>query len=713
MHAGDRGLPELQLDLLAAAAERETGPFRKRAAELLAGKLDPAAMPEAVLDFARSDAAGLVPSARRTALESGALLATGRHGAALETISRFRASFPGQAGDVALAADAAVARIVLRDPLWLPEFRLVFSAVGDSVSWAAMTRALSALETALAEDDLDAGERPASPAARLTPRPAAEELSLARARELAGRREYGSAVQEFRRLAALRAGVPDLPRALAPRLDEASFVALAAALPRPAFSDLARSFLYGSPDEARAGMDGLARTAMEGTAGRETAYLRLYWAGRFDRADERWADAAARFGAAASLADDPEDLDASLWYRIDSAGKTSIRSAVRLLADALSRTDDPAWYADLLEPFSRQALLDRDGLSLAILEAAVSRTASADAARLAYLCARAARERIIRQADLDALGSVAGTGDAGPRSVAAYIDSRLVAARDQVQDPWYRLLAILRLDPAGLAAAYSPSAAPAVPSGSGSGPAPADADERVAYALGLLRFGLASRLQQELGAAIRLVPPEALREAAEAMQARGDLPGSIRAIAPLFRRDGYVPTARDRELFWPRPWPGLFAASAAETGLPLSLLYGLARSESLFQADAVSSAGAVGLVQLMPATAAEMAGRLKLESYELTEPEDNLRLGAGYLKRMLDALDGRVLPALFSYNAGLSRYRAWEKAAAGLPADLALETLAYAETRQYGRNVAGAALMYALAYGEEDPESFAEYLLGE
>jgi len=235
----------------------------------------------------------------------------------------------------------------------------------------------------------------------------------------------------------------------------------------------------------------------------------------------------------------------------------------------------------------------------------------------------------------------------------------------------------------------------------------------VAYALGLLRFGLASRLQQELGAAIRLVPPEALREAAEAMQARGDLPGSIRAIAPLFRRDGYVPTARDRELFWPRPWPGLFAASAAETGLPLSLLYGLARSESLFQADAVSSAGAVGLVQLMPATAAEMAGRLKLESYELTEPEDNLRLGAGYLKRMLDALDGRVLPALFSYNAGLSRYRAWEKAAAGLPADLALETLAYAETRQYGRNVAGAALMYALAYGEEDPESFAEYLLGE
>jgi len=119
------------------------------------------------------------------------------------------------------------------------------------------------------------------------------------------------------------------------------------------------------------------------------------------------------------------------------------------------------------------------------------------------------------------------------------------------------------------------------------------------------------------------------------------------------------------------------------------------------------------LTQLMPATAAEMAGRLKLSDWSLTDPEDNLVMGSAYFARVLAGTDGRVLPALFSYNAGPTRFKRWEAEYGDLPPDLMLEALSYAETRQYGRNVATAALAYAALYGEKDLRSYFAWLIGE
>jgi len=143
------------------------------------------------------------------------------------------------------------------------------------------------------------------------------------------------------------------------------------------------------------------------------------------------------------------------------------------------------------------------------------------------------------------------------------------------------------------------------------------------------------------------------------------------------------------------------------------VLYGLIRSESYFRPAVVSHAGAIGLAQLMPPTAAEVARKLRIDSYNLEDPADNIRLGSAHFAGLLRTLNGRILPSVFAYNAGLTRMRAWEKAAPGFPDDLLLESLSIEETRQYGRNVLWAAVEYGMLRYGQDPREILVKMLGE
>ena len=71
---------------------------------------------------------------------------------------------------------------------------------------------------------------------------------------------------------------------------------------------------------------------------------------------------------------------------------------------------------------------------------------------------------------------------------------------------------------------------------------------------------------------------------------------------------------------------------------------------------------------------------------------------------MIRRSDNRIMPACFAYNAGISRVRGWQKKAQGLPEDLFLESLEYAETRDYGRKLLSAATVYGVLYYSEEPE---------
>ncbi|NIZ02168.1 lytic transglycosylase domain-containing protein [Thalassospira lucentensis] len=140
------------------------------------------------------------------------------------------------------------------------------------------------------------------------------------------------------------------------------------------------------------------------------------------------------------------------------------------------------------------------------------------------------------------------------------------------------------------------------------------------------------------------------------------------------------------------------------------LVHAIIRQESLFNPNAISSAGARGLMQLMPATAKRMAKSLDLE-YEtsrLTEdPAFNIALGRVYLKRLLDRWDGSEALTIASYNAGPTRVRQWINEY-GDPRDPEvdlvdwIEMIPYSETRNYVQRVMEGTYVYRKRFARDE-----------
>jgi soluble lytic murein transglycosylase len=165
---------------------------------------------------------------------------------------------------------------------------------------------------------------------------------------------------------------------------------------------------------------------------------------------------------------------------------------------------------------------------------------------------------------------------------------------------------------------------------------------------------------------------------------------------------GYRPLAMlktsDCELLYPRPYLEEIRAIEFKEPLPEEIAFGLLRSESVFRVDVVSSAGAIGLSQLMPATAADRARILGLKSYDLKDPKDNLAIGLSHYASLVDKTGGRPLRAMMAYNAGWGRIKLWITESGDLPDDLMVEALGIEETRQYCRNILQATVIYGQLY---------------
>ena len=151
----------------------------------------------------------------------------------------------------------------------------------------------------------------------------------------------------------------------------------------------------------------------------------------------------------------------------------------------------------------------------------------------------------------------------------------------------------------------------------------------------------------------------------------------------------------------PQRYGELFSQAAADTGVDPALLQAVARQESRFTAGVESPVGAVGLMQLMPATASDLAGR-RLEGASLRDPALNTRLGARYLRQLLEQWQGNPLLAVASYNAGAGAVGHWLQAGLGRDTgstgrlidfqrdpELWIEAIPYPETRLYTKKVLG------------------------
>jgi soluble lytic murein transglycosylase len=151
------------------------------------------------------------------------------------------------------------------------------------------------------------------------------------------------------------------------------------------------------------------------------------------------------------------------------------------------------------------------------------------------------------------------------------------------------------------------------------------------------------------------------------------------------------------------PYRKVFEEQARAQGLEEHYVLGLVRQESRFIQNARSPVGASGLMQLMPKTARWTAKRIGLSNFSAAEVEDvqiNIALGTGYLRYVLDELDGNPVLAAAAYNAGPGRARKW-KAERPLEGAIYAETIPFNETRDYVKKVMSNTLYYAALNGEE------------
>ena len=128
--------------------------------------------------------------------------------------------------------------------------------------------------------------------------------------------------------------------------------------------------------------------------------------------------------------------------------------------------------------------------------------------------------------------------------------------------------------------------------------------------------------------------------------------------------------------------------AGAKAGVPATLLAAVAKQESRFSPGVSSGAGAVGLLQLMPATAAELAG-MPLTADALTDPARNAKLGALYLKQLLGQWQGNPVLMAASYNAGPGATAGWVTPLLQQEPELWIEAIPYPETRLYVKKVLG------------------------
>ena len=142
---------------------------------------------------------------------------------------------------------------------------------------------------------------------------------------------------------------------------------------------------------------------------------------------------------------------------------------------------------------------------------------------------------------------------------------------------------------------------------------------------------------------------------------------------------------------YPRPYGALVGAFESEWQLPPHLVYAVMRQESGFQPGALSPVSAVGLMQLMPNTAARAASEIGMRYVfpELTRPATNIRLGAFYLSRVLRTFGAQVPLAAAAYNAGPVVVSQWLNSGEQLPLDLFVARIPYRETRTYVARVVG------------------------
>jgi soluble lytic murein transglycosylase len=438
-------------------------------------------------------------------------------------------------------------------------------------------------------------------------------------------------------------------------------------------------------------------------------YRLLHFAGRMERRRGNYAKGIEYFQAALPLAPDPIQEDACIWYILHTTWLHKPQNLIPLVYTYLSRWHDPSYFADILDLLCCYLTANRQWKGMLETFSRIRFKADgATIAKYAYMLGRAVSEGYIPVTDgLSALKAVA-MGEFLPKETRKTTLAQTffrIALEEKKASFYYRGLSAAHLGDKNLPFSVDPQSTNHKDTKKRKiqdFPHP----DQMELLLGFFEFGAASyaipyikNLQDTLSI------PE-LRFLAETLGDHEQWIESIRLISIYMERDDYELSLEDLKLYYPQPFKDTIEENAREARIPVEILYGLIRTESAFDPNIRSHAGAIGLSQVMPKTAEEEANRIRkrggpdyLENppIDLRNPAVNVHIGASYLSYLI-SLTKSPMQALLSYNGGYSRVRRWRTAAMDLPEDLFLETIELTETREYGKRVLAAALAYGYLY---------------
>ena len=381
--------------------------------------------------------------------------------------------------------------------------------------------------------------------------------------------------------------------------------------------------------------------------------------------------------------------DKLLWYWFASEFRVSPSRALGRVAALVLKWHDPDYFSDILSDLASSFLREGKWQKVRDLLVKLQGKGSDDIlSRLSYIVARGADEGYLTAADDTVLGWYRTARMRG-RGVASGLYYKIMA-----QAALRTRVTVSSQDKGdtGTFDIFVPDEA------TGKDP-PRSYDQLL---IGAVQYNVPEYGKRVLAAYPRLFSLSAIRFFAGYLNRRGDYLDSIRIMSRYAAENGYRVTRDDIKILYPSGYSKIISSVRKKEHLPPPVFTALIREESHFSPTIVSAAGAVGLSQLMPATARDVAARMGLKSTDRTRPDVNAALGGWYLGNLLGRTD-TVLDALFAYNGGLTRVRRWKRTYPGLPEDLFLEVLPYKETSLYGRKVLVTAVVYGYLYFDQTP----------
>ncbi|MBR1721869.1 MAG: lytic transglycosylase domain-containing protein [Treponema sp.] len=452
----------------------------------------------------------------------------------------------------------------------------------------------------------------------------------------------------------------------------------------------------------------------------EKAYFAYFYAARlYDKAGRYPAQTVSRFHSALEATKDPMQFDNCLWYLLNFQLRTSTDDIISTLTKYGSKINEPEYFDDFFESLSILLLSSQKWQDFyKIWKQTDSNFSDYTEGKFAYISGRLIEEGLAQ-------------GDAGLKTRQA-VDAfaRVLNSNSSL---YYKVCAMERLDLTAPELIESYLLRQNEPNKNTEDEKSAteehgfDSEAQVLLE-GYAGFGFPERIYPEWLANRKNLTVEdsikACRFLSQCAESRKDNTYNVQSLRIAARSLEMSSGNTPKELMtfaFPQIYKFIIDEASKEFEVSNYLMYALVRSESFFDAGVTSKAGANGLTQLMESTADDEARKLKINEnggYDIFDPETNVRMGTHYLSSLIGRTDGKnKLLALYAYNAGLTNVRNWGKRfrndwlatgkafhkPVGISMDLFLESLPFAETREYGRKVVSAAAMYAYLYDNKLP----------